>query len=136
MYSFNCAAVNKVRSKMFTKRLKQEKRSPDLSLLPPCKSVLKYHMQWAVYVAKLWGSLYIPSIDAPQFTEFGWDSEGKPIWVDKIFPEDMKDLLMLDSDANHVTRMRATNIKRWTKVKMILKKKVIMKLKMSKRKLT
>ena len=99
MYSFNCAAVNKVRSKMFTKRLKQEKRSPDLSLLPPCKSVLKYHMQWAVYVAKLWGSLYIPSIDAPQFTEFGWDSEGKPIWVDKIFPEDMKDLLMLDSDA-------------------------------------
>ena len=45
MYSFNCAAVNKVRSKMFTKRLKQEKRSPDLSLLPPCQSVLKYHMQ-------------------------------------------------------------------------------------------
>ena len=42
--------------------------------------------------------MYIPSIDAPQFTEFGWDSEGKPIWVDKIFPEDMKDLLMLDSD--------------------------------------
>ena len=41
MYGFNCASVNKFRSKMFTKRLKQEKRPPDLSLLPPCQSVLK-----------------------------------------------------------------------------------------------
>ena len=55
-------------------------------------------MQRAVYDAKLWRSSYIPSKDAPQFTEFGWDSEGKPIWVDEIFPEDVKELLMLDSD--------------------------------------
>ena len=81
MYGFNCASVNRVRSKMFTKRLKQEKRLPDLSLLPPCQSVLKYHMQGAVYVAELWRSSYISSIDAPQFTEFAWDSESKPIWV-------------------------------------------------------
>ena len=93
MYGLNCASVNKVRGQMFTKRLKQGKRSPDLSLLPPCHSVLKYHMQRAVYVAKLWRSSYIPSIDAPQFTEFGWDSEGKPTWVDGIFPEDVKELL-------------------------------------------
>ena len=45
MYGFNCASVNKVGSKMFTERLKQEKRPPDLSLLPPCQSVLKHHMQ-------------------------------------------------------------------------------------------
>ena len=25
--------------------------------------------------------------------------EGKPIWIDEIFPEDVKELLMLDSDA-------------------------------------
>ena len=55
-------------------------------------------MQRAVYDAKLWRSSYIPSKDAPQFTEFGWDSEGKPIWVDETFPEDVKELLMLDSD--------------------------------------
>ena len=84
---------------MFTKRLKQEKRPPDLSLLLPCQSALKYHMQRAVYVAKLWRTSYIPSIAAPQFTKFGWDSEGKPTWVDEIFPEDVKELLMLDSDA-------------------------------------
>ena len=53
---------------MFTERLKQEKKPPDLSLLGPCQSVLKCHMQWAVYVATLWRSSYIPSIDAPQFT--------------------------------------------------------------------
>ena len=56
-------------------------------------------MQRAVYVAKLWRTSYIPSIDAPQFTEFGWDSESKPTWVVEIFPEDVKELLMLDSDA-------------------------------------
>ena len=99
MYGFICASVSKVRRKMFTKRLKQGKRSPDLSLLPPCQSVLKYHMQRAVYVAKLWRSSYIPLIDAPQFTEFDWDSEGKPTWVNGIFPEDVKELLMLDSCA-------------------------------------
>ena len=56
-------------------------------------------MQRAVYVAKLWRSSYIPSIDAPQFTEFGWDSQGKPIWVDEMLPEDVKQVFMLDSDA-------------------------------------
>ena len=99
MCGFNCESVNKVRSKMFTKRLKQGKRSPDLSLLPPCQSVLKYHMQQAVYVAKLWRSSYVASIDAPQFTEFDLDSEGNPIWVDGIFCGDVKELLMLDSYA-------------------------------------
>ena len=56
-------------------------------------------MQQAVYVAKLWRSSYIPSIDAPQFTQFGQDSEGKPTWVNEMFPEDVKQLFMLDSDA-------------------------------------
>ena len=99
MYGFNCTSVNKVRSKMFTKRLKQEKRPPDLLLLPPCQSVLKYHMQRAVYVTKLWRYSDIPPIDAPRFAEFGWDSEDKPIWVGEIFPEGVKELLILDSDA-------------------------------------
>ena len=51
------------------------------------------------------------SIDGLQFTEFDWDFEGKPIWVDQIFPEDVKELAMLVQMPNHVTRMRATNIK-------------------------
>ena len=136
MYGFNCASVNKVKSKMFTKRLKQEKRPPELSLLPSCQSVLQYHTQRAVYVAKLWRSSYIPSIDAPQFTQFGWDSEGKPIWIDAIFPEVVKKLLMLDSDAKSCDEDESNQYKRWTKVKMILKKKVtIMTLKMTKRKI-
>ena len=42
--------------------------------------------------------MYISPIDAPQFTEFGWNSEGKPIWVNEIFPEGVKKLLMLDLD--------------------------------------
>ena len=30
--------------------------------------------------------------------QFGWYSEGKPVWVNEILPEDVKELLMLDSD--------------------------------------
>ena len=30
--------------------------------------------------------------------QFGWYSEGKPVWVNEILPEDVKVLLMLDSD--------------------------------------
>ena len=136
MYGFNCASVYKVRSKMFTKRLKQEKRAPDLCLLPPCQSVLKHHLQRAAYVAKLWRSSDILSIDAPKFTEFDWDFEGKLIWIDEIFPEDVKELLMLDSDAKSCDEDESNQYQRWTKVKMILKKKVtIMTLKMTKRKI-
>ena len=35
IYGFSCCSVSKVRGKMFGKRLSQERRSPDLSLLPP-----------------------------------------------------------------------------------------------------
>ena len=45
MYGFKCASVNKARDKMFTERLKQEKRPPDLSLLSSCQSVVKYQMK-------------------------------------------------------------------------------------------
>ena len=68
MYGFKCASMNKVRDKMFTERLKQEKRPSELSLLPSCQSVAKYQMEWAIYVAKLWRSSNIPLIDAQQFT--------------------------------------------------------------------
>ena len=96
------------------------------------------------FVCKMYGfncasvnKLYhISSIDAPQFTEFCWDSESKPIWVDEMFPDDIKELLMLDSEAKLCDEVTATNIKRWTKVKMIFKKKVtIMILKMAERKI-
>ena len=35
IYGFSCSSVSNVRGKMFGKRLSQERRSPDLSLLPP-----------------------------------------------------------------------------------------------------
>ena len=35
IYGFSCSSVSNVRGKMFGKRLSQERRSPDLSLLSP-----------------------------------------------------------------------------------------------------
>ena len=53
-----------------------------------------------------------------------------------MFPDDIKELLMLDSEAKLCDEVTATNIKRWTKVKMIFKKKVtIMILKIAERKI-
>ena len=69
-------------------------------------------------------------------TEFGWNSEGRPIRVNEVFPEDVKELLMLDSDAKSCDEDESNQYQRWTKVKMILKKKLtIMTLKMTKRKI-
>ena len=62
MYGFNCASVNKVRSKMFTKRLKQETTRP----IAIASMSISLEVTRAVYVAKLWRSPYIPSIYAPQ----------------------------------------------------------------------
>ena len=70
--------------------------------------------------------------------QFGWYSEGKPVWVDEIFPEDVKELLMLDSDTKSCYEEESNQYQEMdrTKMKMILKKKVtIMALTMTKRKI-
>ena len=56
-------------------------------------------------------------------TEFGWNSEGRPIRVNEVFPEDVKELLMLDSDAKSCDEDERNQYQEMDESEMILKKK-------------
>ena len=64
----------------------------------PCKSVLKYHMLQALFLAKLWQSTPTLWIEASEITDFNWDIEGKPKWVAEFFPGDVTDIFLNKSD--------------------------------------
>ena len=55
----NEKSINKARSKLFEKNFSRQEEIIDLSLLPPCQSVLFLHYKRANYVSKLWRSLFI-----------------------------------------------------------------------------
>lgn len=81
---FSCSLVKKVTSKMFSKIVATKKttRPPFAS---PCNSVLKYNVLRAVFVAKLQWSTPTTWIEYTDITDFGWDIERKPKWVDKVW---------------------------------------------------
>ena len=51
-----------------------------------------------VLVAKIWQSTPTSWIEAPEINNFGCDIEVRPIWVGEVFPEDVTDLLLNESD--------------------------------------
>ena len=47
-------SVNDARKKLFLQKFESEKKIKDLSLLPPCQSNLKLHIERAIYVASMY----------------------------------------------------------------------------------
>ena len=89
LYSYKEKDVNKVRwLKLRDKHTKQNKVI-DMSPLSPCKETLKLHSVWANFVAKMWRSSLQSNINAPNFSGYGWDSEGTIESVHNPFPNDM-----------------------------------------------
>ena len=94
LYGYKCMSLNTVRSKLFNKKVSQRKKAPDISLLPPCHSVFRLHATRALYVAKMWRSTPVAWIDMPEITNFSWDNDGTPIWIEDAFPDDVTELLI------------------------------------------
>ena len=54
LYGFREKDTNTIRYQIFTKKNKQERKVVDLSVLPPCKSVLYYHKILSFFMTQLW----------------------------------------------------------------------------------
>ena len=63
-----------------------------MSALPPWKETLKLHSVRANFIAKMQRSSLQSNINAPNFSSYGWDSEGTMEWVHNIFPNNMEDI--------------------------------------------
>ena len=84
--------VDQVRFQLFQKKLKRENKIIDLSLLPPCKSVLLLHTKRANCVAKIWRCSNEAQLQVPDFKMHGWDANCKIKWLEKEFPDNIQDL--------------------------------------------
>ena len=67
LYGFREKDINIVRYEIFIKKNKREKKVVDLSVLPPCKSVLHYHTLRANTVSMIWKSVVHPNVVLPVF---------------------------------------------------------------------
>ena len=94
LYGNKIVSVDKVRMKLFNKKVSKNKRAPDISLLPPCKQVLRLHASRAMYVANMWRLTSVAWIDLPNITDYGWETDGSPVWIITAFPDDVTELLV------------------------------------------
>ena len=81
LYGYKEKNVNKVRWLKFRDKHTKQNKVIDMSALPPCEETLKLRSVRANYVAKMWRSSLQSNINAPNFSSYGWDSEGTIEWV-------------------------------------------------------
>ena len=87
------ASVNAVRTKLFERKYAKEDKVINMSLLPPCNSVLILHIKRANCVAKMWKSSLTNWFDPDDISENGWLPDGLTYWVDDIFPRNVEEIL-------------------------------------------
>ena len=90
--------INKVRLKIFNKKLSRNRKATDISTLPPCRQVLQYHAWRANAIASIWQHSTSSIIELPKLEDNGSTSEEKIYWMDDAFPDDVEDLLFNEED--------------------------------------
>ena len=93
LYKSKLKDVNKARYKQFKTKFSEEEKATDMAVLLPCRTVFILHAMRANYIACIWKRSCIPDIDEPHFTPFGWDKNGNMIWVERAYPDEIKDIL-------------------------------------------
>ncbi|CAB4016498.1 Hypothetical predicted protein [Paramuricea clavata] len=93
-YGYRRKSVNFVRHQMFRAKYKKHSKIVDLSLSPPCQSVLKLHGRRANFVAKIWKSSDESKLQIPEISHHGWKSTGEIKWLVREFPDDVEELLL------------------------------------------
>ena len=62
-------------------------------LLPPCQETLRLHCLRSCYVAKIWNSADICSLEAPPVQNHGWNENADILWTEKSFSDDLEMIL-------------------------------------------
>jgi hypothetical protein len=84
LYGYKQKNVNKVRSKLFSKKYDKEHKIVNLSL----------HAERSNVVSMIWRKSLEPIINIPNLSEYGWLGDGKIRWIDTAFPDLIEDILL------------------------------------------
>ena len=103
-------SVNDARHKVFWQKFNKDKKIVDLSLMPPCKTNLSYHILRANYVALLFRQAdhLVMNLESPE--GYGWNADGKVIWSNVSYPDEMNKLLLVEEseESMWMSRLKTT----------------------------
>ena len=100
LYGSKKNTVNAVRFHIF--ECKQKKGvMVDLSILPPCISTLRLHLERANYVARLWKLAGTAMVHPPMPVGSGWDMDGEVVWIENTFPEEISSIFLALEDSDN-----------------------------------
>eukprot|EP00794_Sanderia_malayensis_P002593 gene2593-biopygen2126 len=94
------ADINRARSSISWKKLKQDNKVMDLSWLPPCNSSLQRQAIRADFVARMWRKAQNCKMHLEDPQQHGWLNDLSPDWIDVPYPEDVAELLIGTDDMN------------------------------------
>ena len=81
--------VNAVRKSIFWDKFKKKKQVVDLSLLPPCRDNLQFHVMRSNYVGYIFRNADRLFMDIDDPTNHGWDEQMKVVWSSVYYPPDV-----------------------------------------------
>lgn len=85
--------VNTVRRCIFWDKFKKKKQVVDLSLLPPCRDNLHFHVMRSNYVAYIFRKADKLLVDIDDPTKHGWNEQMKVVWSSVYYPPDVSEFL-------------------------------------------
>ena len=85
--------MNKARYKIFAEKLASNGLI-DLSILPPCRSVVRFHLYRVCYITYYWKKACTSHLEYQPVCEFGWHADGTIQWFDVQFPEAVETILV------------------------------------------
>ena len=88
------ATVDEARYNIFKKKYDNEEKTVDMSVLPPCESVLRLHCERANYLACIWKRAIRSQPMFPDAVHYGWNSDKSIMWVNDIFPDEVESILV------------------------------------------
>ena len=88
------ATVDEARYNIFKKKYDNEEKTVDMSVLPPCESVLRLHCERANYLACIWKHAIRSQPMFPDAVHYGWNSDKSIMWVNDIFPDEVESILV------------------------------------------
>ena len=109
LYGYNGGNLNSTRRKIFYKRVSHRKKAPDVALLPLCHSVFILHVRRALFVANMWRSTPTAWLELPEITDFGWEADGTPEWIEEAFPDDIYELIQTEDRDFEETVVQSDN---------------------------
>ena len=77
----------------------------DLSVIPPCKSVLLLHLRRSALTAYLWKQSKNAIVTNPGIDKYGWFPDGEIEWTLDVYPVEIQDIFeetspYIDSDTD------------------------------------